>query len=131
LRLSGFDFQECTFFSWLGVTPYLTQEAIDATLGFIASRPAGSGVVFDYAMSPSLMSPAQRGVFDAMAKRVAAAGEPWQTFFDPSTLAADLKAKGFAQVEDLGAEALNARYFRERADGLQVGSLAHVMNAWL
>jgi methyltransferase (TIGR00027 family) len=131
LRQAEFDFQQCTFFSWLGVTPYLTQEAIDSTLGFIASRAAGSGVVFDYAMSPSLMSPTQRWVFDAMAQRVAAAGEPWQTFFDPSALAADLKAKGFAQVEDLNADALNARYFRDRADGLQVGSLAHVMSARL
>jgi methyltransferase (TIGR00027 family) len=129
LRLSGFDFQECTFFSWLGVTPYLTRDAIDATLGFIASRPAGSGVVFDYAMSPSLMNAAQRWVFDAMSKRVAAAGEPWQTFFDPSALASDLKAMGFVQAEDLDAKALNERYFRDRVDGLQVGSLAHVMNA--
>jgi methyltransferase (TIGR00027 family) len=131
LRQAGFDFQECTFFSWLGVTPYLTWDAIDATLGFIASRPADSGVVFDYAMSPSLLSPAQRWVFDAMAKRVAAAGEPWQTYFDPSALAADLKAMGFTQVEDMDAEALNARYFQGRADGLRVGSLAHLMNARL
>jgi methyltransferase (TIGR00027 family) len=129
LRQAGFDVREGTFFSWLGVTPYLTRDAIDATLGFIASRPGGSGVVFDYAMSPSLLSPAQLWVFDAMAKRVAAAGEPWQTYFDPSALAADLKAMGFTQVEDVDAAALNERYFRDRADGLQIGSLAHLMNA--
>ncbi len=61
----------------------------------------------------------------------AAAGEPWQSFFDPSVLAADLKAMGFVEVEDLGGEALNARYFQARTDGLRVGSLAHLMVAKL
>ncbi|HEX3529734.1 MAG TPA: class I SAM-dependent methyltransferase [Thermoanaerobaculia bacterium] len=131
LRQAGFDAGEATFFSWLGVTPYLTHDAILATLRFIASRPTGSGVVFDYAISLSLLNPAERWVFDALSRRVASAGEPWQTFFDPSALVGDLKALGFAQVEDLGGEALNARYFQGRTDGLRVGSLAHVMNARL
>lgn len=131
LRQSGFSFEEPTFFSWLGVTPYLTRDAIEATLRFIAARSAGSGIVFDYAISPSLLSRSERWVFDALAKRVAAAGEPFQTFFDPSALTADLKAKGFVQVEDLDGKTLNARYFRGRTDGLRVGSLAHMVVAWL
>ena len=55
-----------------------------ATLRFIASAPVGSGVVFDYMLSPSLLTPAQRPRFDALAQRVASAGEPWQAFFDPA-----------------------------------------------
>jgi methyltransferase (TIGR00027 family) len=131
LRQSGFSFEEPTFFSWLGVTPYLTRDAIEATLQFIAARPAGSGIVFDYALSPSLLSRSELWVFDALAKRVAAAGEPFQTFFDPSALMSDLRAKGFVQVEDLDGNTLNARYFQGRTDGLRVGSLAHMMAAWL
>jgi len=131
LRQSGFNFEEPTFFSWLGVTPYLTQDAITATLQFVAARPAGSGIVFDYAISPSLLSRSELWVFDALAKRVAAAGEPFQTFFDPPALTVDLRAKGFVQVEDLDGKTLNARYFQDRKDGLRVGSLAHMMAAWL
>ena len=41
----------------------------------------------------------------------------------------DLHAMGFGHVEDLGPEEINARYFKDRTDGLRVGSLAHVMNA--
>jgi methyltransferase (TIGR00027 family) len=129
LLKAGYDPSQCTFFSWLGVTPYLTTDAVLATLRWIASAPSGSAVVFDYAISPSLLTAAQRWVFDALAQRVAAAGEPWQGFFEPAVLMRDLQAMGFAHVEDLGPEEINARYFKDRPDGLRVGSLAHLMNA--
>jgi methyltransferase (TIGR00027 family) len=129
LRAKGYDPSKCTFFSWLGVTEYLTPNAVVATLRFIASAPAGSGVVFDYMISPSLLTPAQRSRFDALARRVASAGEPWKTFFDPEVLARDLRAMGFGYIEDKGPKEINARYFKKRKDGLRVGSLSHLMNA--
>jgi len=129
LRGAGYDPGKCTFFSWLGVTEYLTIEAVMATLRSIASAPVGSGVVFDYMISPSLLTPAQRSRFDALAQRVALAGEPWQAFFDPGLLTRDLRAMGFGYVEDKGPEEINARYFKNRKDGLRVGSLSHLMNA--
>jgi len=129
LRDAGFDPSLSAFFSWLGVTMYLTAEGLMTTLRFIASAPIGSEVVFDYAISPSLMSPAQRPIFDEMAKRVAAEGEPWKTFFDPAELMKELRAIGFGHVEDMGSEEINARYFKDRIDGLRVGSLARIMSA--
>jgi methyltransferase (TIGR00027 family) len=126
---AGYDPRKCTFFSWLGVTEYLTTEAVMATLRFIASAPQGSGIVFDYMISPSLLTPAQRSRFDALARRVESAGEPWQAFFDPGLLTRDLRAMGFEYAEDLGPEEINSRYFKDRKDGLRVGSLSHLMKA--
>ena len=126
---AGYDPGKRTFFSWLGVTEYLTTEAVVATLRFIASAPVGSGVVFDYMLSPSLLTSAQRPRFDALAQRVASAGEPWQAFFDPALLTRDLRAMGFGYVEDNGPEEINMRYFKDRKDGLRVGSLSHLMKA--
>ena len=100
-----------------------------ATLRFSASTPAGSGVVFDYMISPSLLTPAQRSGFDALSHRVASAGEPWRAFFNPELLTRDLRAMGFGYVEDNGPEEINARYFKSRKDGLRVGSLSHIMKA--
>jgi hypothetical protein len=57
------------------------------------------------------------------------AGEPWQAFFDPEVLVKDLRAMGFGNVEDKGPEEINGMYFKSRKDGLQVGSLSHLMNA--
>jgi methyltransferase (TIGR00027 family) len=129
LERAGFRAAERAFFSWLGVTVYLTLPAIRATLGFIGGAAAGSRVVFDYGVLPPWHDLRRRLVYEALAKRVAAAGEPWRTTFDPATLARELDALGLAVVEDLGGEELNARYFAGRGDGLRLGSLARLMNA--
>ncbi len=129
LRETGYDPGRSAFFAWLGVTMYLTTESVMATLRFIASAPAGSEIVFDYTVAPSLLTPDQRVIFDSLIKRVDWEREPWQTFFDPAQLKKDLQAMGFRCVEDIGPEEINARYFKDRTDRLRVGSLAHIMEA--
>ena len=132
LRQAGFRESEPVFFSWLGVTPYLSHSAFASTLSFIAKMPRGSGVVFDFAIDRKLLNPGQRIAADALARRVAAAGEPFQLFFDPAKLQEELKGLGFRRTEFLDREHLNARYFHNRADGLRVrGGLGHLMGAWV
>jgi methyltransferase (TIGR00027 family) len=125
---AGFDQRKPAFFSWLGVTPYLSRTAFDATIAFIASLPSGSGVVFDFAMERSLLSPLQQLALDRMAARVARAGEPFQLFFDPAALALDLARLGFGNIEDLNGDQINARYFAGRADGLAVSGGGHLLS---
>src|SRR6202167_2844627 len=132
LAQSGFNAKAAAFFSWLGVTPYLTREACMATLSFIAKMPTGSGVVFDFAVDPALLNPGQRQALDALAARVARYGEPFQLFFDPSKLQDELKTLGFQRTEFLQGKEINARYFSDRADGLLVrGGIGHLMGAWV
>src|SRR5580698_9525375 len=50
LGQAGFKRDAAAFFSWLGVTPYLTREACTTTLSFIGKMPADSAVVFDFAV---------------------------------------------------------------------------------
>lgn len=130
LERANFRRDAVTFFSWLGVTPYLTREAMTATLAFIASMPQGSGVVFDYAVPRSSLNWLGRLAFDRLASRVAAAGEPFQLFFQPESLAVQLRGMGFQSVEDLGAEEINSRYFSDRSDKLRIrGRLGRFMSA--
>src|ERR1700729_1990211 len=60
LARSGLNANAPAFFSWLGVTPYLTREACMTTLSVIAKMSAGSGVVFDFAIDPALLNAGQR-----------------------------------------------------------------------
>ncbi len=129
LRSSGFDAARPTFFSWLGVTEYLMPEAVRATLRLIAASPAGTGVVFDYIISPEVLTPLQRERFEAFAKRVASVGEPLQALFDPERLTKELREMGFTHAEDKGPQEINEKYFRNRKDGLCAGSLSHLMIA--
>jgi methyltransferase (TIGR00027 family) len=132
LERSGLNTNAAAFFSWLGVTPYLTHTACMTTLGVIAKMPAGSGVVFDFAIDPALLNVGQRQALDALSARVARYGEPFQLFFDPAKLQAELKTLGFHRTEFLQGAQINARYFKDRADGLCVrGGLGHLMSAWV
>lgn len=117
------------FFSWLGVVPYLERPSIEETLRFVASLPAGTTIVFDYGTPPHRLSPIGRRVFEALSARVAAAGEPWKTFFDSSELDGLLHAAGFSRVDQLGPAEINARYFGNRADGLRVGEMMRLAKA--
>jgi methyltransferase (TIGR00027 family) len=129
LQDAGFRPTETAFFSWLGVTPYLSRPAFDATIHFIAGMPAGSGIAFDFAVERALLSPAQQLALDALAERVARAGEPFQLFFDPAALVSDLVRLGFGDIEDLAADQINARYFSGRSDGLSVSGGGHLLSA--
>jgi len=130
LRGAGFDASRPAFFSWLGVTPYLHPPTVWATLRAVAGLTrAGGGITFDYAVPVESLSFIQRAKFAVLARRVAAAGEPFLGFFDPDALARGLGDLGFTAVQDLGPDALNARYFAGRADDLSVGSMGRVVTA--
>ncbi len=116
---AGFRRDQPTFFSWLGVTMYLSREAVTRTLEWVAAgTPSGSEIVFSYVVSAS-----------PLAQRAAALGEPWKTYFDPPALMSDLTRMGFGQVEDFGPEEANRRYFANRADGLHIGGTGRHMAA--
>ncbi|MDR7119008.1 class I SAM-dependent methyltransferase [Caulobacter sp. BE254] len=110
LRNAGFDDRRPAFFVWLGVAPYLTPQAVRATLAVIGGLP-GSAVVFDYADPPSALSDEARAAHVLRAERVAALGEPWLSYFEPAVLHALLRNLGFVAIEDLGPPDLARRYW--------------------
>ena len=130
LVAAGFQTAEPAFFSWLGVTPFLTERSFDQTMTFVASMPRGSGVVFDYAVPRESLNAVQVKALEALSERVANLGEPFRLFFDPAHLIARIRRFGFVRIEDLGREEMNERYFAGRADGLRVKSnLARLISA--
>jgi methyltransferase (TIGR00027 family) len=132
LSEAGFRRDRPAFFSWLGVVPYLTRPAAFATLQFIAALPHGTGVVFDYAIPRELMGESERDVFDELAARVARAGEPFRSFFDPAQLAIELRALGFTEIEDLDVAAVRARWFPSEATEQRLhGRSGHLLCATL
>jgi methyltransferase (TIGR00027 family) len=122
LAAAGFDASRPAFFSWLGVTMYLTEEAFASTLALIARSAAGGGVAFDYGTARSHLAWTDRIVLAWISRLVASAGEPFRSLFEPEALVARLRHLGFAPIEDLGVEAINARYFAGRPDRLQIRS---------
>jgi methyltransferase (TIGR00027 family) len=127
LQAAGFDPLQPTFFMWLGVVPYLTEDAVFATLATIANFPGGAEVVFDYGDPPATLAADLQAELGRAAARVAALGEPWLTHFEPAVLHARLKTLGLPDIEDLGPQALAARYWPAAGTGRERGG--HVIRA--
>ena len=116
LAAAGFDRAQQTFFTWLGVVPYLTEPAVFSTLGFIAGLPGGAHVVFDYGNPPVRSADQDEYValHERLSARVALLGEPFRSYFETDALHAKLLALGFREVEDLGPALIRERYFANR-----------------
>ena len=83
LEAGGLDPGQRSFVLWLGVTPYLAEEAVFETLGELARFPGGAEVVFDYANPPhAIEEPKTRDYHQRMADQVAASGEPFRCFLE-------------------------------------------------
>jgi methyltransferase (TIGR00027 family) len=128
---AGFDPAQPTFVSWLGVTVYLTREAVMHTLSYLSSLAPGSEIVFSYVIAPHLLDARGRLTVSTLAERAAAAGEPWLAYFEPAELVGALARLGFASVEEVGPEQAFARYGRGRTDGLRSGRAERLIRASL
>jgi methyltransferase (TIGR00027 family) len=129
LAAARFEPAQQTFFTWLGVVPYLTEQAVFSTLSFIAGLQRGTHVVFDYANPPDGLSASARAARDALAARVAAAGEELRSCFETDELHARLRAAGFDEIEDLGPPQIAARFFPQYT-GPRSQRGGHIIRAW-
>ena len=130
LASSAFRFTQLAFFSWLGVTQYLTREANLSTLrGIAACAGPGSELVFTYVEQDALSSNRESTSVARIQGAFAAAREPWLSGFDPSELAEDLAAVGLLLVEDLNGQDAKNRYCRGRGNDLNPIGPSHIVRA--
>jgi methyltransferase (TIGR00027 family) len=102
-----------TFFSWLGVTMYLTRDAIDAVLSTIATFPPSSEIVLTFSQ------PHDSAEDNRIADGAAAMGEPWLSYFTLEEIRAVLSSHGFSQITFLDRDTAFERYYTDRRDGLE------------
>jgi methyltransferase (TIGR00027 family) len=126
LAAAGFDPSAPAFFLWLGVVPYLTPDAVAATLRAIATVPGGE-VVFDYTNPVDQLRDVARDDRAELIARVADVGEPLSAGTDTAELHALLASLGFGEIEDLGGPDIRSCYL-----GLPPGTAAggaHIVRA--
>ena len=102
LARAGFRRDAPAFFSWLGVTIYLTDATIASTLGFVRSCAPGTEIVFEYSLPLDVLPPEEQG---------------------------RLAAVGFADVVDFGPKEAHAAYLGGRRDSLWFSELSHLIHA--
>jgi methyltransferase (TIGR00027 family) len=128
LGSSGFQRTSAAFFTWLGVVPYLTRDAVGRTLDYMASIQ-NSEVVFDYMEPAEKSSEEVTGLLTERTKQLEKSQERWASRFEPAGIAAILRAHGFCDIEDIGFQQIASRFGRH-VQGLATGQASvHVVHA--
>jgi methyltransferase (TIGR00027 family) len=109
LVAAGFQQNSPAFFTWLGVVPYLTQDAIGRTLHYIASIQ-NSEVVFDYLEPPEAFSEELRQIEKERTEQLKNIDEASVSRFGPPGIAALLRSHGFGAIEDIGFQEIKSRF---------------------
>jgi methyltransferase (TIGR00027 family) len=79
---------------WLGVTPYLTVNAVRSTIRALG-RLSQVALILDHASPVADADPVRRPGLERRRQRLARLGEPWLAEFRPDDLSAELRAAGF------------------------------------
>jgi methyltransferase (TIGR00027 family) len=127
LVASGFQQNSPAFFTWLGVVPYLTEDAIGRTLDYMSSIQ-NSEVVFDY-MEPEAFSGELRQLGTERTEQLKKMNERSASRFEAAGMAAMLRSRGFCAIQDISFQEIASR-FGSAVQGLAPGYLGvHVVHA--
>jgi len=118
LTAHGFEPGRRSFFNWLGVTYYLSRDAIQDTLDKVSGITCpGSEIVFDYLAEANSIPEDERTLAVRMKNYVGKLGEPMITSFDPARTETDFNIHGHWEVvrNDSPADQ-HRRYVEGRSD---------------
>jgi methyltransferase (TIGR00027 family) len=128
LVAAGFQQNSPAFFMWLGVVPYLTQDAIGRTLDYMSSIQK-SEVVFDYLEPPEAFTEELRQKEKERTEQLKKIDERSVSRFEPDGIAAILRARGFCDIEDINFQEIRSK-FGHAVQGLAPGQAGlHVVRA--
>lgn len=119
-KRQGISLTEPSFFSWLGVTMYLQEAAIDAVLKAVARFPVKSEIVFTFSQPPETLSEKENKFHASLSQIVANSKEPFVSFFKPTDIEKKLHDIGFKSMGILSGEDADKRYFSNRPRDLHI-----------
>jgi len=111
LASHGYVSDTKTFFIWEGVTQYLTEEGIRATLSFLAKAPAGSRLAFTYVPKDFIDGKVLNGQ-EYLYKKMLLKDKSWFFGMNPEEVADFLGVYGWRVLEHLSYEELAERYIK-------------------
>ena len=119
LAASGFDLERAAVVASMGVSMYLTRDAITATLHQAAALAPGSTLVMSFMLPIELLDPEARPGVERAIEGARASGTPFISFLTPTEMLALARDAGFREAQHVSAAMLAQRYFAGRTDGLR------------
>ena len=129
LASAGFDFSRPALVSLLGVTMYLSRQAIAGTLSVIGRCAPGTELIAEYAVPTGLQDARGRAYARLVAPAAAERSEPWRTFLDPAGMSALLDQHGFGEVTHVGQHDMVDGMLWSRTDALRPSCLFQLADA--
>lgn len=129
LVAGGFDTGAPAFFSWLGVSYYLSRDSVLDIFRYVSRLPSPSQLVFDFVMDDSELNDTERKAMKSITEYVKLRGEPWLCRFGPTDLQQTLRDMGFRKTLYFNHALATRRYFAGRSDGLFLDFTTQMMSA--
>lgn len=124
LDAAGFDAAAPAVVAWLGVTMYLTAEAVTETMTAVARLAPGTELVADYLLPEDARDEAGALYGALVAQASAEQGEPWRSCFTPDEMADLASLAGFGAVRAVSQRDTIPAQLWQRADSLRPARLA-------
>ncbi|MFD1205373.1 class I SAM-dependent methyltransferase [Sporosarcina contaminans] len=127
---AGFKPNKKTFYSFLGVSYYLTKEENSNLVNQLFTEvPSGSSIVFDYADDNLFKEKGRSNRVQNMVQMASASGEPMKSCFTYNEIEKMLENAGLLIYEYLSPDTINNEFFQERSDYLSAFETIHYIHA--
>jgi methyltransferase (TIGR00027 family) len=127
LEKAQYDLNSKTLFIWEGVTQYITEEANDAILKYVAQAVPGSMLVFTYITNSFIEGKGIHDGIKVMYKYMRKEKNPlWIFGLEPTELTEYLKKYSLSLMEDIGSEEMMERYMKAIDIGLSVFEIERI-----
>jgi methyltransferase (TIGR00027 family) len=129
LICSGLDPVVPAFVSWLGVTMYLTTQAIGRTFAELTQLAPGSEVIADYMLPAGMRDEAGNTYVELVGPLTAERGEPWLTFMSPKDMSDLLARHGLRPLRHVAQADVGDATTWQRSDSLRPIELSLIAHA--
>ncbi len=130
LEKAGYNLSSKTLFISEGVTQYISKEANDNTMKYVAQAAPGSKIVFTYILKSliegkDLNDIAKKGMYKWMVKWL----KMWIYGLDPKDISDYLSKYNLSLIEDIGSREMKERYMKKVNLGLDVFEIERIVLA--
>ncbi len=127
LKKAGYNLTSKTLFIWEGVSQYISKEANDNTMKYVAQAAPGSKIVFTYILKSliegkDLNDIAKKGMYKWMVKWL----KMWIYGLDPKDISDYLSKYNLSLIEDIGSREMKERYMKKVNLGLDVFEIERI-----
>jgi methyltransferase (TIGR00027 family) len=113
LKKAGYTVSSKTLFIWEGVTQYISKEANDSTLKYVAQAAPGSTIIFTYVLKSFIDGKEIHEGLEVIYKRFCKKNNPlWRYGLDPADIGNYLSRYSLALIEDIGSDEVKERYMK-------------------